>query len=1033
METRTPLLASPASLEYQEAAIKLSFPLSKPVIPWGNQSRVVKRYQESSLGLPPSSKAKTKTVWGQRRKTRMSKQNIEELCSQLDHENSKEVNYAIHQLGLLGEEAKAAVDRLVDLFYEAEPHVQKYILWAFGKIRHHSPNVLFCLDYGVELQNEDLFRYALWGLTELDWDAKQVFEHLVTWYKASPEKSDLSWFVMASQKILHSWNPSFTYFLSSLYQEDEYYSYFYIPFFVPQASQIIPELMERCQQAESLDERQAALFFLTKLYIHPRVFTPFRPKAWEQLLVQSDLDFRREVIQALRQIADSNENSPYSRPNSYLSQQVKLLDEFFFSFAGYEYEEFRLVDEVLQYALYKQIDPSLPVEPEAEDFFQFDWRERFSVLKVSEIPKLPEVPRSLIKDEEPLLKKEKEEFFEPPEERVRGITIGRDLSLDMEEVQEEEKEDFEAPMDFMLSEEAFGEAVDFEGEQIVEVEDREETRTGAPPEALFDLDDIAADGADYEAFELGAPVSDDLLDFFDPSSSTDLPTSTDSTIPDDLFGPSSSTDLPRSTDATIPDDLFDLDDVAFDLGAPPATGAPPPPIDAPGAGMPLEPPTGEMLISVEMEGGEAPETTTDEVLVKPVSAEVTEPVSEPVEAEPVEGELYRKKAKKQRKKAEVDLYELERGREWIFEPKFEKYLSDSAGCPGPMERFVAQFRIIMKGIQHTIGLRFLLIANAIDILIDLVTSYIRGIYQAWKMGKMIKRRLARRNPEALLGGVLEDIALCRIKLARIFAFVGFQSDQHQDRFLPEKEDVTSLTFALEIVIEVRGLMDDMKRDLSILTVKEAKEGAKQTTIGFLKSFIPNPLELFAGWKDVYILAFRMNYPRREVEKMYVKLVVGYSEMIDELRASSEWTEEQARQLDSYQLELTLFEEDLLLRLIQDEEDQKQERKSVEQYIQENREALQRVLQTLCNPAQFIYCQKWSRWDLLFEVKKLKDEDKFSPHVAWEWERWLREGAKEVLEQENIYPDSKEKERRWQEEQIFRRRYLCQRLLHKHFL
>ncbi len=987
----------------------------------------------------------------------MLKKDIEKLCSQLGHEDPQVVISAIYQLGLLGPEAKEAVFELTMRFDSSDRTTQCYILWALGKIKDSSPDTINCLDGNVIEFDEGTLEYAVWTLTELDWDPKLAFTFLVSWNNIA-KHSLKPWFAMASQKLLEKWNPSVDDLLVLPYAQNEDYAYFLIPFLLPQASSVIPKLMEKCQPQNTLEKRLAALFLLGKLHAHPQVIhSLFSPKEWDHFLQDPDREFRAHATQNLRQIALP---SP-SLFSSYLRQQMDSLENSFYSLVEKEGKAF-YSNEQLEEFVENNLDQDLPRRELEFDPFQYDWRRVFSCS--------PEIPSSPEKEDE------------DEDEEEEGITAATDFMIGGEEPFPE-PEISEALLDM----EGFGST----------------TQTGAPPLAsrdknVFDsilemeidkkkeelLDEVLEVKGDIiddmvEAFGKAAPAGEvfdreseetfeyreeDKISFRrdEDSDEEDLSDveADESAMLDGLFlaedgestyteaAPSSAEPPPPAIKAPSPPKK------AKPLPRPaPGAGAPPPPsAPAPAAGAPPSPPPPPMQLEEVKAGRGKLEPTTDELpLAKPIAVEKEreEPEMKKKRQKAKLGEVRKEKkveggarrislARKKKIFEEVQEDKAPPKKEIVFptekqkapEAKFEKYLSDSAGCPGPVERMVAQSKLIMKGIQYTMGLKFLIIANAFDILIDLVTSYIRGIYQTWKVGKMIQRRLARRDPKALLGGVLGDMAVCRMKLARIFSFAGFQSEKHNDSFLPEKEDPTNPAFALQIVIEVRGLMDDMKRDLSILTVREAREGAKQTVIGSLMSYIPNPLELIAGWKDVLLLAFWMKYPRRDIEKMYADLVLGYKDMLEELRHSSQWSEEQKAELADFFLELTPFEEHLPQvneRLAQ------KSSKRIEAYIQENRNHLQKILQTLCNPAQFIYCQKWTRWDLLCEMKRQKDIEKFSPQTTWEWERWLSQEVEKNLDKIGKHPDALEKENRWQEAQIFRKRYLCQRLLQKHFL
>ena len=60
--------------------------------------------------------------------------------------------------------------------------------------------------------------------------------------------------------------------------------------------------------------------------------------------------------------------------------------------------------------------------------------------------------------------------------------------------------------------------------------------------------------------------------------------------------------------------------------------------------------------------------------------------------------------------------------------KFERWLGDDAGAPGALERLVAQSLLIMKLIQKTIGVSFVIIANGLDTILGIITGYVGRYY-----------------------------------------------------------------------------------------------------------------------------------------------------------------------------------------------------------------------------------------------------------------------------------------------------------------
>ena len=183
---------------------------------------------------------------------------------------------------------------------------------------------------------------------------------------------------------------------------------------------------------------------------------------------------------------------------------------------------------------------------------------------------------------------------------------------------------------------------------------------------------------------------------------------------------------------------------------------------------------------------------------------------------------------------------------------FELFLGEDAGRPGPIERFAAQSVTLMKAIQVTLGLKFILLAGAIDNALEILTGYLQGIFRSWKMMKAIQRRVKREISGTQVKGVAEDLALGRLCLSRLLGFSGFYLEEY-DSPREEKEEkwdkYMGPTFALKLVLETRGHLDEMKQDLDLLTSGQVFQLVKKGMGDFLASFIPNPTDWVSPWKD----------------------------------------------------------------------------------------------------------------------------------------------------------------------------------------
>lgn len=289
-------------------------------------------------------------------------------------------------------------------------------------------------------------------------------------------------------------------------------------------------------------------------------------------------------------------------------------------------------------------------------------------------------------------------------------------------------------------------------------------------------------------------------------------------------------------------------------------------------------------------------------------------------------------------------------------PKFEQYLSDDAGTPGPLERIVAQSKSIMKLLQITLGVKFLLIANMFDIIIEAFTSYVHGIFRAWKMSKTVKRRMSRKDPEKQIKEMTKDFSLARMQISRIFHFPGFypQIFSFQEDLLEKNLEAS---FALKVIIEARGHLDEMKRDLLLVTPKQVSKFVKNSLKDFLLSFIPNPADFLIPWKDFFILSWYMKYSRREIEEMYGDFLEGYQSILLGLKQKN--THLDIADSDTFfEYESHIIDEHTL-----------DNQYDLDQAIEASRQNIQRFIQILCNPSYAIFINKWPKFDLIMEVKK----------------------------------------------------------------
>ncbi|BBM87249.1 Hsp70 family protein [Candidatus Uabimicrobium amorphum] len=314
-------------------------------------------------------------------------------------------------------------------------------------------------------------------------------------------------------------------------------------------------------------------------------------------------------------------------------------------------------------------------------------------------------------------------------------------------------------------------------------------------------------------------------------------------------------------------------------------------------------------------------------------------------------------------------------------PTFEKYLSDEAGVPGPIERIVAQSRHMLKMCQHLFGLYFIAIAHAIDIFVETVTSYISGVYYTWKLYTSVERRLSAQNVTQQRQMVMENFTKVRGQLARVFRFKGAHID-----------DDYSPTFPLEIVVETRYLLDQMKRDLSLLTYQQSIQLAKSQFKDVIKSYVPNPLEFLNRCKDCLLMLFYMKYTRRDIETMYMEFVKSYCNILQLL--SEECGESYVDVLLPYErIILHEIHSDYISQPFSD----------IEKAIDETRKKLQRLMHVLFCAQRFANPRYWRRVDLLRELNVMAH-----PVYFVEWEQWLSKEVRKIWRQKKRNVSSREK-------------------------
>ena len=291
---------------------------------------------------------------------------------------------------------------------------------------------------------------------------------------------------------------------------------------------------------------------------------------------------------------------------------------------------------------------------------------------------------------------------------------------------------------------------------------------------------------------------------------------------------------------------------------------------------------------------------------------------------------------------------------------------------------------------------FLIVINAVDLTVDAFSSYVTGIFRTWKTSKSIYRNIQRKANNSYAAELTAELQKNRIRLSRLFMLSGYDAKVYTEPF--------NTTFAVKLIIELRGHLDEMKQDLAFITATQTTKTIRNSFKDTIMSFVPNPFSVFVTWKDLIILSLWMKYNRRQIEQLYADFVIAYLQII--------------RTLDKeYHSTLLQYEQDLLQRLQFNLSEQQED---LEYWIGRSRIAVQRIMQILVNPGKFIECARWSKADLISEIRNGNQNTQYTLQLEW----WLN---KEVAK----YIKSKSPEEIrlcYEEARLLRRRYKLQKKL-----
>lgn len=391
---------------------------------------------------------------------------------------------------------------------------------------------------------------------------------------------------------------------------------------------------------------------------------------------------------------------------------------------------------------------------------------------------------------------------------------------------------------------------------------------------------------------------------------------------------------------------------------------------------------------------------------------------------------------------------------------FEMALSDDAGKPGPIERVVAQSTTVMRWFHTLMGLHFVAWVAVFDGVLSMITEYAHKVLSTWQSVKAKGKKFLRQRNRTLHQEMAVDLMTTRLRLARLLGLPGYAPEEYFDTLdgLDAKNLLTEHTFSLKLALELRGQIDELKRDVnglpvSTFTLRSILNGQLGVTPGLsfgtiIKQLIPNPFAFLATWKDLIIMGLFMHYRRDVIEKMYIKLVDNYQAMLHislSLAADIEKEKEiDPEKVDAQLLGLFPFEEGLLERHQLPrlrwtlEGDQPLEHASedlkklmLKQAAEETKKSLQRLLIALTFPKRVVVEKKWQPEEQLIEHKHALAHGQVHPRMAIEVEEWLSALAYEAIYDAGLKVNSVDRELYAQEQQQRnKRRKLLKQLEHK---
>lgn len=365
----------------------------------------------------------------------------------------------------------------------------------------------------------------------------------------------------------------------------------------------------------------------------------------------------------------------------------------------------------------------------------------------------------------------------------------------------------------------------------------------------------------------------------------------------------------------------------------------------------------------------------------------------------------------------------------------EEYLSEQAAEPGFLERFCAQFKVIILLFHHLLGLSFVTFIVLVDSFVSIFVSYIQNIYQTWRHMKTLHRRLSRGKKIAEY--FAQDHEQVSRQVSHIFSFYFFRKEGPDENFYSEQAYKEKFPCcALEAILDTRNKIDQLKRDLALLTSAQGKETARSTAFEFLSSFIPNPLDFLSPLKDWFTLRFCIKYQWQDLEFTYVKFIISHNLVLRFLEEegfslnqekSDSWFFLKPLQHNEFiirQVKKSLKKKDLspeVSSLIR-----KKEVSSMKEAIGFYRESLQRLQQMLFSCQALAYPKNWFLWQIgqaLYKFKWQYNLVECDPLYLLEWEKRLKPLVANELKKMGHETTKEERKRRSWENKDEQYRYL----------